>query len=232
MFLCHDISTVTPSYLKRTKTANQQLCTLDALLGLFCNVTLPLTLYLYKGTYSATVTHPLTMTHILHPGNYIIANKAHNLHLGRGIHEEDSLLPKDIVTLPGGVRAPIWKVERLHNGRYKLAVSKPPGREHFVADIKNKVYAILDPKDPVKPTEWTIKPIEGFGPHVYIVEAPSRKVWAVPQMKPYTQVIVETIIVLAEAQEEIPLPYSPTQLFTFSPAPRDNDEVNDEVKDD
>ncbi|KAM6494662.1 hypothetical protein JOM56_009285 [Amanita muscaria] len=173
------------------------------------------------------------MSHILHPGNYIVSNKAHNLYLGRGIHEEESLLPKDIVTLPSGVRAPIWKVERLHDGRYKLAVSKPPGREHFVADIKNKVYAILDPKDPVKPTEWTIKPIAGHGPHVYIVEA-FKKVWAVPHStKPYTQVIMETMIVLAEAQEEIPLPYSPTQLFTFYPAPgpKDKDEVNDEVKD-
>ncbi|KAM6494663.1 hypothetical protein JOM56_009286 [Amanita muscaria] len=175
------------------------------------------------------------MSHILHPGNYIVANKAHNMHLGRGIHEDKSLLPKDIVTLPGGVRAPIWKVERLHDGRYKLAVSKPPGREQYVADIKDKVYAILDPKGPAKPTEWTIRPIAGHDPHVYIVEA-FKKVWTVPHStKPYAQVVMEKMIVkVAEDQEEIPLPHSPTQLFTFIPAPRprDDDEDNDEIKDD
>ncbi|KAM6494661.1 hypothetical protein JOM56_009284 [Amanita muscaria] len=160
----------------------------------------------------------------LQSGKYIVSNKAAALYLGRSINELADLRPKPIVTLSSGIQAPIWKVERLYDGRYKLAVSKPPGQESYVADIKGKVDAIFDPKDPVKPTEWTIKPIAGHGANVYLVETPSGKVWSVPDKNADTQVILDTLVVLASTQDEISLPHSPNQLFTFDPVLEDKDD--------
>ncbi|KAF8881246.1 hypothetical protein BD779DRAFT_1675553 [Infundibulicybe gibba] len=55
------------------------------------------------------------MTKVLESGTYIISSKQGGAYVGRNVHEDLSLRPKAVISLPQGVQAPHWIVEKLPN---------------------------------------------------------------------------------------------------------------------
>ncbi|KDQ15369.1 hypothetical protein BOTBODRAFT_173862 [Botryobasidium botryosum FD-172 SS1] len=94
----------------------------------------------------------------LESGEYIIEYLKFDQYIGRKFAEDKSLNPKQIVSIPPGVQAPKWQVEKIGDGKYKLSIGGAP------TGVENReVYAFLMPDgNPVE--EWLIQPFPEGGP--------------------------------------------------------------------
>ncbi|KAF8882226.1 hypothetical protein BD779DRAFT_1648139 [Infundibulicybe gibba] len=146
------------------------------------------------------------MAPVLETGMYIINSKQDGAYVGRNFIEDHSLLPKAVISLPHGVQAPHWVVEKLPNGRYRLKVGgAPTGVE------RDLVFAFLLDHHPVE--EWVITHRENHGPNVYTVEkADHHSGWVLPDKEPYTQIASCPL----RATKSLPPQFPPNELWSFT----------------
>ncbi|KAF3931436.1 hypothetical protein ABW19_dt0202727 [Dactylella cylindrospora] len=154
------------------------------------------------------------MSNTLEPGLYIIRSKAFPNFIGRRNQEDMSLLPKKIMTLPEGVEAPRWEVQR-HEGGPEPHYTLKAGGSH-TATIDDKLWAILLP-EPIA-ERWIITAQPQHGENTYTVEKENREGgWVIPNDEPYVQVDVRPLIVAPS----LPPHFPPTELFEFVRIDRD-----------
>ncbi|KAF8882225.1 hypothetical protein BD779DRAFT_1787957 [Infundibulicybe gibba] len=140
----------------------------------------------------------------LESGIYIVSSKKDGVYVGRGLNEDMSLLPKAVLSLPPGVRAPFWIVEKLKDDHYRLKIEGAP------TGVKDKhVFAFLMENDD-KPEDWVIKHRD-FHDAYTIERSSGNDGWILPSEKPYTQVAVGPL----NAQPSAPPQYPLNELWNF-----------------
>ncbi|KAG2010593.1 hypothetical protein CC2G_013406 [Coprinopsis cinerea AmutBmut pab1-1] len=142
-------------------------------------------------------------------GTYEITSKENDLHVGRPLAEDRSLLPKRIVVLPkDGSNSDIyWVVEKTDGDTYILKSRGSP-----VAPLDGKLVADL--LGELQDNKWKITAQPQHGENVFTVENASNteEGWVVPQdAEELSQVEVRPLI----ATRSLPPLYPPSELFVF-----------------
>ncbi|PIL29940.1 hypothetical protein GSI_07851 [Ganoderma sinense ZZ0214-1] len=143
----------------------------------------------------------------LESGRYYIFSKLDDAAVGRNSVEDRTLLPKAVYKLPKGVDAPVWDVEKLPNGKYKLQT-----RGAAVGAVDGLLVAFLMKTETT--LEWTIqrdeRDTEG---NSYIISTFDGHSWVVtePESEDISQIAVRPLIV----GMSLPPFYPPTEVFVF-----------------
>jgi len=141
-------------------------------------------------------------------GRYIITSLGNKLPVGRSQHEDLSLNPKRVITLPQGVQPSVWEIQRAGSGNFIIRVNGDP-----TATFDNLLWAILH-QEP-RPSEWKITIRPQAGPDTFTIELAdgSGQGWVVPDDKPETQLAVRHLII---GPSDPPF-FPPNQLFVIRP---------------
>ncbi|KAM5542253.1 hypothetical protein V8D89_004126 [Ganoderma adspersum] len=148
----------------------------------------------------------------LESGRYYIFSKIDDAAapVGRNFIEDKSLLPKAVYKLPKGVEPPVWDVERLPNGHYKLQ-----SRGAAVGAVDRLLFAFLIEAETLVATlEWSIQRDERDGDgNCYIVTRPDGEGWVITDMdsEDVAQIAVRPLIV----GPSFPPFYPPNEVFVF-----------------
>ncbi|KAI0070799.1 hypothetical protein K474DRAFT_1679867 [Panus rudis PR-1116 ss-1] len=123
----------------------------------------------------------------------------------------DSVRPdKRVVTLPGGVKAPEWKIKKVDNG-YIVSIDgmKTGERDGYLfTDV---------PDEDVE--KWNIEEVPQHGKDIYIINITRReRGWVFPtDAEPYQQLLVRPLIVFPT----FPPRYPAHELFSIVPVKND-----------
>ncbi|KAG8996131.1 hypothetical protein FRB94_008556 [Tulasnella sp. JGI-2019a] len=143
---------------------------------------------------------------LLPTGTYIIESKTNRQAIGTRPGEETTIVGKPIpvVSLPQGVEAPKWEIEKNQKGdTYVLTIGGGT-----VAEIDNLVATLPE----LGIGEWRVTTIPQTGPDTYIIETvDGGRGWVLSEEEPFTQVAVRPLIV---GRSDPPF-YSPNQLFVI-----------------
>ncbi|KAH7922330.1 hypothetical protein BV22DRAFT_1048981 [Leucogyrophana mollusca] len=121
--------------------------------------------------------------------------------IGRDV--DSSINPKKIYSLPFGADPPVWDLEALGNGRYRLSIDGA-----FVGERDGRLWGFLAAGEG---EEWIITDRAHHG--AYTIEKLDGTGWVSPAEQPYTQIEVRPLI----AAPSDP-PYFPAkELWKISP---------------
>ncbi|KAJ2911657.1 hypothetical protein MD484_g8756, partial [Candolleomyces efflorescens] len=158
------------------------------------------------------------MSMSLENGTYIIRNQSTKTPIG-ALEEGKPIPISKVVTLPGGVRAPLWKVTKERDGFYKFT------QDGGAAIEINKLLFVDSKIEDPHLTTWKVEHVPQHGDDAYIVTnlkfgGPSLG-WVVTEPAPYAQVAVRPLI----STPSFPPRFPPNEVFDFIRA--DDDDVDD-----
>ncbi|KAJ2911656.1 hypothetical protein MD484_g8758, partial [Candolleomyces efflorescens] len=151
----------------------------------------------------------------LENGTYIITNKATRRPVGALEGSSDPLTR--VVTLPGGVKAPFWKLTKEGEDSYKLSQEQGAALE-----INNLLFLDLKTHYP-HPATWKIERVSHEGDDAgYIITSSNEGGvplgWVVTNPTPFSQVSVRHLI----ATPSFPPQYPPSEVFSIVRVDRDD----------
>ncbi|KIJ96396.1 hypothetical protein K443DRAFT_284908 [Laccaria amethystina LaAM-08-1] len=140
-------------------------------------------------------------------GEHYIRNKGTGEYVQRSQREDTSLNDKSVISVPPGVEAELWSIEKSGD----LFFLKARGDPAFSKD--HLVYVSLQ-KEAYINVKWRLNEIPYEGRNVYIIESEDRHGgWVLPKEEPYTQVAFRPLII---GPSEPPF-YPPNQLWVITP---------------
>ncbi|KAJ8082138.1 hypothetical protein AAF712_001860 [Marasmius tenuissimus] len=138
-------------------------------------------------------------------GEYEITSSGYTI--ARSVTEDRSLNPKRILSLPKGLEAQEWTVERVDDDKYLLKAGGAPTGEH-----EGHVYAFLIDQD--KAEQWILEPVQSSHPNCFIILTKDRKKgWIVQEGSTRDDLKQVKCEELLGSDGD----YSPQEIFQFSP---------------
>lgn len=138
---------------------------------------------------------------------YLIRNKASDTYIQRALHEDKSLNPKSVISIPPGVQAHPWTIEK--DGEFYVLKAK--GAPAFAKDHLVFVSLLEESNVDVK---WRITAVPQSGRNDFLIESPNKHGgWVLPTGEPYTQVAFRPLII----GPSNPPFYPPSQLWIITP---------------
>ncbi|EDR00115.1 uncharacterized protein LACBIDRAFT_334383 [Laccaria bicolor S238N-H82] len=135
------------------------------------------------------VTFFISILEILTSGKqYLIRNKASDTYIQRALHEDKSLNPKSVISIPPGVQAHLWTIEK--DGEFYVLKAK--GAPAFAKDHLVFVSLLKESNIDVK---WRITAVPQSGRNDFLIESPNKHGgWVLPTGEPYTQSEQSTVL--------------------------------------